>query len=332
MAERISARQTLTLLTDDEIQELHDFGAQLASTGHDAARTEDIHAIEAHAKAFAAARRGEPYDPEHHPHDRLWEERYRRDLAEFEEHAKPAVEFAAARVRELEHELARHDKGLVRPEIPAWIVPTGITALTLTIAPTLHDQFFTTLYDELLAWLAAGACGAFVAAFVVWTLLGTISTTGHRTTMNVVGLLAGLGIGVGLGILRVAYAATPGEYVFAVALTIIEMSAVLAVEFVASGLRSEHAAWRHQENELNPLRTDLKAALSSHAHLQTAGEALERRHQEHIAYVELRQFRHLKAQDIDEAARAAAERGYREQLTENWRIRTGAHHHLRRVV
>lgn len=333
MAHEFTAHGTPQLLTSHEADELHAFGVQLAGKGIDVARQEDLDAIDMHSKAFAAAAETLPFDHAAHPHDQIRHDQFKQHQKDLYERAVPAAEFADARVRELEHDLAHKAKGLVKPTVPTWIVPTAISVLALTIAPTLHDQFFTTLADEFLAWAISGSMASIVGAFVCWTLLGTYAIGTHRTALNWLGILSGIGIGIGMGILRVAYATTSGEYIFMSALTVVEISAVLALEFVAKGLRSEHADWLAEETELVPIRADLEAARANQSRCHSVRADLEHKCAEHLAYVEFRQLRHHKQNELHSHAKAVAERGYREQLADNWRIRTGNHHpNLRRVA
>ena len=330
--------QSLALLTDDEAKELREFGRQLAK-GHDSPHSEDIEAMERHADSFAALVKSDPYDPDKYPHDRVREAEHQHSVKELHDHLIPAKEFAAAHVRALREELARRDQGLSQPLLSSWIVAMGISVLALTIAPTLHDQLFIGLNDEVLAWLASALCSAFVGAFIVWSLLGSASVSERRTTVNVIGLVAGIGIGVGMGLLRMAHATSSGEYVFAGALTIIEISAVVGVEFVASGLRRHHHAWMAQEEVLAPIRADLASAEPDEKRCADAVAAMEDRIHAHRVHVERRHARHSHVDEIRKAARGELEQGYHERLAENWHVRQGSSrtrgtisHSIRRVA
>lgn len=327
-----AAYQPPHVLTDSELHEVHMFGDGLGAKGNDAVLAEDLAAIDCYAPAFAARVHGPEFDPGAHHHDRLREERYNADRHDLERTFRPAADLAGARVLNLEHELASRNKGLSKPELDEWIAPTAIVVLLLTIAPTFHDQFFITLGDEILAWLASLVSAAFVGGFVVWSLLGSTEVTSGRGALTWVGLLGGVGIGVGLGILRAAYATTISEYVFAAALTLTEISAVVAVEFVASHMREKFHAWHEQEEALSPVRAELELARHAKAQCDAKRDEAERRCDAHVSHVEMRHARHHQTQDITLAVKGAAERAYRDRVASNWTIRHGTpQSQLRRV-
>jgi hypothetical protein len=321
------------LLTPSERLAQTTFGHTLAAKGIDTARKEDLDAIHEQAEAFAKAAFTHPFDPTTQPQDLLRKHQFEQHHKDLHERAIPASEFSDARVREIEHALAHENKGLHKPEVPPLIVGFAVLMIALTVAPTLHDQFFTTLNDSVLAWVASTMASSVLGAFVVWSMLGSFALGEHRSALNWTGLLAGVGIGLGLGVLRIAYATTSGEYIFAAALTLVEISTVVSVEFIASGLRSRHHDWSEQQSALAPLLADLEAAKRNQVHCHTHQQQLEQHCHDHIAYVEFRQLRHDKRDSIHLHAKAVAESGYREQLAENHRIRTGNHHpNLRRVA
>src|SRR5439155_23432500 len=112
-----------------------------------------------------------------------------------------AINFAAAEIRDKEGRLA----DLPVPERPKaslpliWALVAGIAG---TIVSTMHDFLFAAVDDVLLAWLFALASAAFLAGVIVWSILGSISATGRRTTANWAGLIAGFIISAELGLLR----------------------------------------------------------------------------------------------------------------------------------
>src|SRR6202035_1687055 len=105
--------------------------------------------------------------------------------------------------------------------------------VTLTVAPTLHDFIFRTVDDDLLAqffsFLSAGCVGALIS----WAIL-----SGRRTLWRWMGLTAGIAMGLGLGIVRLAAAEGATELLFAIGLTVVEVSVVLLLEWYALGLRA----------------------------------------------------------------------------------------------
>lgn len=77
--------------------------------------------------------------------------------------------------------------------------------------------------DGVLAWFFSVASAGFLAAVVVWAILGSISAAGRRSAANWMGLCAGMIISAGLGLLRWSSAIETEERVLAVALTLLEV-------------------------------------------------------------------------------------------------------------
>lgn len=305
------------LLTEPEVHTLRESGREIAK-GHDLEHDDDAKKIQANADGFAASVKTHPYDPQNNPGDRLLDERFHSLQAELHGHVEPALERAGDAVRHADAEVAAHHQGLIPPTVPAWIVPTAILVLSLTIAPTLHDEVFLSAGSELLVWAISSFCAAFAGAFIVWSFLGSFAITAHRPALNWLGLFAGIGVGVGLGLLRAAHATTTNEYVFAAALTIVEMSVVLALEFMAMGLRVHHSNWQHQEQELAPRRQLLDAARAQEQRYQHLAAHVSAQRDAHLEHVHVRHIRHFHTAEIASAAKREIEVGYREQLSANW--------------
>ena len=79
-------------------------------------------------------------------------------------------------VRDRERELARFPE-MERPlasQLLMWGVLFGIAG---TIAPTIHDFFFSTVEDVVIAWVFSLLSAGFLAAVIVWAIL--VSSAGR---------------------------------------------------------------------------------------------------------------------------------------------------------
>src|SRR5690348_4027119 len=200
-------------------------------------RTEDIHALEEHARAMAKDTYRDPYDPEQNVHDAMHQTEYDRHLTQREE-AEQGEQHSAANLRDVEVKLALTPKAGPKPAASPLLVLAFIVAITLTVAPTLHDSVFQTLGDDILEWFAASIGAAFVGGMLTLAILG-----GRRTALTWVGVGAGMIFGLGLGAIRLSSAEGAGEVMFAIGLTIAEIAAVWLLEWLASGLRTSEAEW-----------------------------------------------------------------------------------------
>jgi hypothetical protein len=191
-------------------------------------------------------------------------------------------------------------------------VAAAIITINISIAPTLHDRFFYTLGDDLLAWLASLVGAGFVAALLTLAII-----TGRRTIVHWIGLAAGVGVGIALAVIRLSTAENTGECMFALGLTIFEVAAVLLLEFAASGLRDAEDKWtpaRKSEDEAIKLRDAAQGDLNRWtSRLEEINKAVR----DHICYVEDRATRNLQVSELESVAMKAVLDGYNAGITEN---------------
>src|SRR5205823_13597956 len=76
-----------------------------------------------------------------------------------------------ANLRDAETTLAKTLKAGSRPVPNPWLVAAAIVAIDLSVAPTLHDRFFSTLSDDLLVWFLSIIGAGFVAALLTLAIL-----------------------------------------------------------------------------------------------------------------------------------------------------------------
>jgi len=195
-----------------------------------------------------------------------------------------------------------------------WGLVVGIAA---TIAPTVHDALFSTLEDDVLAWFFSLAGAGFLAAVVVWAILGSIGATGRRTAANWVGLAAGITISIGLGLFRLSSAGEIQEIVFAVALTLIEVGLVVLAEWVAAGLREHFREWKTRRDSRDLAEAALSAAKGEHERRLHYVATLNERVNRHIEYVEDLDLRNVNLQELIAQAVKAVLDGYNDGIAYN---------------
>jgi hypothetical protein len=220
---------------------------------------EDIAALENHARATAQETYRDKFDPAKFVHDQMTQSQYDKLIAD-RKAGESAEDEAAANARDAEERLARTPKAGEKPAMRMFLVISAVLVITLTVFPTLHDFLFHTVDDDLLAYLFSFLSAACVGALVTWAIL-----SGRRTMWRWMGLIAGIVMGLGLGIVRLSAADAPAEALFAIGLTVVEVSVVLLLEWYALGLRAAEDEWgKCHEIEVVAIAT-ADAARSEHS-------------------------------------------------------------------
>lgn len=281
------------------------------ASGTTVERPEDINPLQDHARAMARETHRETFDPQEHVHDAMHQAEYERSLAQRED-AERGEQHAVANLREAEQAVASAPKAGPKPRLNSWLLGAFIVVFSITVAPTLHDSVFHTLPDDLLAWFVSLICSAFVGAMLSWGILG-----GRRTKLTWIGAAAGVALGIGLLAVRLSSAENAGEGMFAVGLTIVEIAAVLLLEFLARDLRIKEAEWTVDHAKESEALARHDACQQDLARRQ--GRVKEK-HQaviEKIALVEDRFNRNIHIEELEQAAVKAVRDGYSRGVAEN---------------
>lgn len=272
---------------------------------------DDIQSLKDHSQAMAKDTYRDRFDPSANRADAMHQAEYERTVVQRKESEK-GEQHAAANLRDAETNLAQTPKAGNKPAAAPILVVAFIVAIMLTIAPTLHDSLFHTIGDDLLAWFSSALCAAFVGAMLTLAIL-----SGRRTAWTWVGVGAGIIFGLGLGALRLASAEGSGEVLFALALTVVEIAAVVLLEWLASGLRASEAAWlllHAAESKAIAGRDAAQTDLTRRqARLKELGDAITRK----IAFVEDRHNRNIHIGELETVAIKAVLDGYNAGIAEN---------------
>ena len=272
---------------------------------------QDILALTDHARAMAKQTYRDKYDPSQNVHDAMHETEYRRDLAQREE-AEKAEQHAAANLRDAELNLARTPKAGPKPRVHPSLVAAFIVAITITVAPTLHDSIFLTIGDDLLNWFGSCLSAAFVGVMLTLAIL-----SGRRTKWTWVGLAAGVTLGVGLGAVRLSAANGAGEAMVAMGLTVMEIAAVLLLEWLASGLRTSEAEWLPIHKKETEALAERDATHADLARWQARVKELDDSITGKIALVADRYNRNIHLPELEAVAIKAVLDGYNAGISQN---------------
>jgi len=281
------------------------------ASGTTVERPEDLSALEDHARAMARETFREKFDPEQHAHDAMHQAEYERSVAQRAD-AERGEQQAAANVRDAEQAVASAPKEGPKPKLDNWRLGAFIVVFSITVAPTLHDSVFHTLPDDLLAWFLSLICSGFVGAMLSWGILG-----GRLTKLTWISAAAGVALGIGLLAIRLSSAEGASEVMFAIGLTIVEVAAVLLLEFLARDLSVKEAEWNVNHAKESEALARRDACQQDLARWQSR---VREKHQaviEKIALVEDRFNRNIHIEELEQAAVKAVRDGYHRGIAEN---------------
>ena len=272
---------------------------------------EDQKNLEDHARAMARRTYRDSFDPSKHAHDKVRDDEYRGQLAERNEVQQGAAH-TRANLRDAETALAKTLKAGARPVPNPWLVAAAIVAIDLSVSPTLHDRFFSTLSDDLLVWFLSIIGAGFVAALLTLAILA-----GRHGLMRSVGLFAGIGIGIALAAIRLSTAENLSEVMFAAGLTVFEIAAVLLLEWVARSLSEAENTWGETKKVEDQAVQLHEAARADLGRWTSRLEEINKAVRDHLAYVEERSTRNLQVSELESVAVKAALDGYNAGIGEN---------------
>jgi hypothetical protein len=285
---------------------------------------EDLVALTDHARAMAKETYRDKFDPAQNAHDAMHRAEYERLFAQRAE-AERTEQHAAANLREAELKLAVGPKAGLKPQIHPLLVAAFTVAITVTVAPTLHDLLVTS--DDLLAWFLATLGSALVGFMVTWAIL-----SGRRSRWEWIGVIAGVTLGVGLCAVRLSATGDAGDKGIAVGLTIVEIATVLLIEWQASGLRTRDAEWlpKHAAEIQDVAARD--AALADHSRWKNKVKELDEAIAAKIAFVENRHNRNMHLPELEAVAIKAVMDGYNAGIAENIGRLRGVRYPARRLA
>ena len=287
-------------------------------------RPEDVAALRDHARAMARQTYRDKFDPLQNVHDAMHDAEYKRLFGHRTE-AEMGEQHAAANLRDAEDKLADTHKAGPKPHVHPLLIAAFTVAITLTVAPTLHDLL--TISDDILAWFAAVLSSALVGSMLTLAILG-----GRRSKLEWIGVTAGVILGLGLGAIRLSATSDAAAMGIAIGLTIVEIATVLLLEWFASGLRRRDEEWlpKHaDEMQAAAARDASQADLSRwKGKVKELNEAIAAK----IALVENRHNRNIHLPELEAVAIKAVMDGYNAGIAENIGRLRGVRYSVRRTA
>lgn len=278
-------------------------------SGTTESRPEDVEALTEHARAIAKQTYRNKYDPSANTHDAMHETEYRRLLKQRAD-AEATEEQVTANLRDAEIKHAAVGTAGPKPEAHPLLVAGFTLAMTVTVAPTLHDLI--AVNDDMLAWFFATLSSALIGFMVTWAIL---SCRGSK--LEWAGVIGGAFLGIGLCAVRLSATGNGSDKGIAIGLTVVEIATVVLIEWVASGLRAKDAEWlpKHTAELRAVSARDVAEADHSRwkSRVKELGEAIDRK----IALVEGRHDRNVQLPELEGAAVKAVMDGYNAGITEN---------------
>jgi hypothetical protein len=287
--------------------------AASSRTGREVER--DIQTLEAYAESVIGQLPCTPFDPQGSAADAVRQHEYERDLDQ-RDIEQAAVDEADLHVRTRKLEAAQRNRGLKAPAVPLKDYLLFTCALAVSFGPTLKDELFVGIQDQVLGWVLALAAGGLVAATIVWPILTPQSNS--RGGMRWLGLMAAIGFGVANLILRESAATTQQDHLLAFGLTAWEVAAVVFLEWVAAPYREKYEAWIAQEEALAMMAALRRAADDQLEGSQTRLSSRQRRIAAFLEYLDARAVLHERRADVVAAAKLAARQAYRARVNVNF--------------
>jgi len=151
-------------------KDLFDHGRQRArERGALEPDSDDLRALESHARAIARDAYRTAYNPAEHAHDQLLDDEYIKQLKDRDE-AEQAVKYALAALKEREEAAAQaHPEDRLAEE--SWALPVAaVVAIGISAVPTLHDFVFV-MSDEFFSWTLSMLSGLFLGLLITLMIL-----------------------------------------------------------------------------------------------------------------------------------------------------------------
>jgi hypothetical protein len=274
----------------------------------DAAR---LDSLEEAARARVRSHNAEVFDPQENPDDRAREEKFNK-LKQDADFQEQALQLAQAKVRECRERVAELPSG-TEPTISfsLWVVTAVATlALAATIVPTVIDTLSGTSLPQGAILIVAVALGSIFGLYVTGSIVLTYKLSGKRTVMGLSGLIGGLVIALGFLVFRCHIALDSHDLLVAIGLATIEVGAILVLEWIGGHLRRVYSEWLAVKMDRDKAQALLMAATVEEERRKAILEATLRQQRSHIAYLEERFIRRVRAPELEDAAIRATREGY----------------------
>lgn len=269
---------------------------------------EDLETLLQHARAIAKDVFSAAYDPTNLVGDNLRDNEFQKLLKDRDE-IEDSIRNVQIEIRKRKDDLAMVASHIDKPQKSPALQAAATAVIGLSVAPTFHDNFFSSSSDET-AWLLSALCGAAIGLFLTFSILNRADEGEKRGAFNYLGLIAGIAAIAALGAFRGSSAEETSEWIMAVGLTLFEGAAIAFLELYAHGIRAGVMAWREREEK----RLEAEGLLANKAQeLSSLHEKLteiEKKLADHREYVAERQEVNLTLAEVERSAETAVADGY----------------------
>ncbi|MBM4388717.1 MAG: hypothetical protein FJ088_13330 [Deltaproteobacteria bacterium] len=277
---------------------------------------EHLKALEDHAEAMAREQAATIFDPVNSLHDQFRQEKY-----ESSKSVIPLIEKGIALteedVRKRRDALAELGRQPQKPLIPWLLFIFGAILIGVTVAPTLHDFFFSEIEDQRQAWFFSVLGGTFAGLVLSWSLLATFESTASQRVVHYLGLVGGVLFGFSLMLIRLIGADSKIALTLSIGLAILEISVVILMDWVGRGLRHQFADYDLRIKEYDRRFKELESAKEELHYRQEQKTIQQGIINEHIRHVYDREARVKQIENLIRGSRQAIRDGYLQGLSEN---------------
>lgn len=301
-------------LTRKNITSFNDGKERSISNGDVHVDKDVLDVLQDNHEAMAREQRATPYDPEHNSYDQeicKQLEAAERRKSELEKREIQAEDDC----RKRRDGLAELNKVVEKPAIPIWIFVFGSLAIGLTVAPSLRDFFFFNIADSTKGWILSFGSSLVCACLIAWALVGTFNS--NSKVSHWFGLVAGITFGIALFFIRLVGVDDNASLMFAIGLSLMEISVVLFLDWTGRGLRQEYRDYLETDQEAYRRREFLASSETELLRIRTQINAQQKIIDSIVEQIRIREHAYRQIDSLVLAARQTVKDGYFAGIAEN---------------
>lgn len=314
---RASRRQVIGKSADTVLsfrKSIYDMGHAAATAAMDTRENQQVmQSVLGNAEGMAREQAAKLLDPEKSLHDDLRRKEHETALALIPKLNTDIAEIAED-VRRRRDAAAEMGDSPIPPRKPWFLIICALLLIGGTVAPTLHDFFFADMPDPRLGWVLSVATGSLAGMVISWSLVGMAAFTSQ--TGRWVGLTAGLLFSVALAVIRMVGGNGHSAFILAVGLGLLEIAAVLLLDWIGNGLRRQHLEFEKRSIEHARRARVLQAAEAEFTYRERLMREERKIVDQYVEDVGDREGSAAQLEDLVRGAVQAARNGYYAGLAE----------------
>ena len=203
-----------------------------------------------------------------------------------------------------------------KPEVPMVILIISAVVIGISLTPTFNDLFFINLDNPTQSWFLSLLSGGSIGSLISYGLLATFGSTYYAVSSKM-GLVAGIIFGLSMLLMRLVSVESETSFFFALALALLELTAVFIGDWIGKGLRKKmdsFSAFKIEKGKKEEMLSAIEVELNYQKHeLSIHKDTVEQIH----TVLHEREFRTKQLQNIINAAIEAITAGYRDGINFN---------------